>query len=104
MLDKYLISLYQIVEANEDGKDDAINYDKNKFVVLLGKILYQYETFLNGKNDNNNFKNKNNNQIQIIKTLNMRKVLENVSENQFPLNTIADSVELFTFILNIYFK
>ena len=102
-LDEYLISLYQIDETNTDSKDNNINNnDKNKFLVLLGKILYQYETFINEQFDENKkFKNKNDNQIQIIKTLNMRKILANVSDNQFPLNTVADPVELFTFILDI---
>ena len=100
-LDEYLISLYQIDEANKDAKDNNINNDKNKFLVLLGKILYQYECFINEQFDDKNIKNKNSDQIQIIKTLNMRKVLAKMSENQFPLNTIADPVELFTFILDI---
>ena len=101
-LDEYLISLYQIDEANTDNKDNSNNNDKNQFLVLLGKILYQYEAFIDEQfDDNKKLKNKNSNQIQIIKTLNMRKVLANVSDNLFPLNTIADPVELFTFILDI---
>jgi hypothetical protein len=31
----------------------------------------------------------------------MRKILEKLSGNKFQLNTIADPVELFTFILDI---
>ena len=67
-LDEYLISLYQIDETNKDSKDNN-NNDKIQFLVLLGKILYQYEAFIDEQFDENKkLKNKNSNQIQIIKT------------------------------------
>ena len=103
-LDEYLISLYEIDLSNKDGKDTDSNNDKeiNKFLVLLGKILYQYEGIINQENDIEN-KNKNTpkKKVTVVKTLNMRKILANISSNKFPLNTIADPVELFTFILDI---
>ena len=103
-LEDFLISLYQIDESTRHGKDSNSNDEKNKFLVLLGKIMYQYENIINEENDEEN-KKKNNktkkSQITVIKTLNMRKHLANISENKFALNTIADPVELFDFILDI---
>ncbi len=102
-LDEFLISLYQIDQSNKGEKDINTDDEKNKFLVLLGKILYQYENIINEENEENKPKNntKKKNQITIVKTLNMRKYLANISENKFPLNTIADPVELFNFILDI---
>ena len=78
----------------------------NKFLVLLGRILNRYATIIEKENEDNskNSKNKSKNkkkQVTIIKTLNMRKNLDNISSNKFPLNSIADPIELFTFILDI---
>ena len=102
-LDEFLISLYQIDQSNKGEKDINTDDEKNKFLVLLGKILYQYENVINEENEENKPKNntKKKNQITIVKTLNMRKYLANISENKFQLNTIADPVELFNFILDI---
>ena len=105
-LDEFLISLYEIDESNRDGKDKDMNSndEKNKFLVLLGKILYQYENIINEENDEENRKKNvkmKKNQITVVKTLNMRKYLANISKNKFPLNTVADPVELFNFILDI---
>ena len=104
-LEEYLVSLYQIDSSN-DEKDNYKNGNKNIniFFVLLGKILYDYRNIISQENDIDEKKVKKNtkkNQVTIIKTLNMRKILENISYNKFPLNTIADPVELFTFILEI---
>ena len=103
-LDEYLISLYEIDLANQDGKDINASNEKeiNKFLVLLGKILYQYEGIINEENDKE-IRNKNTpkSKVTVVKTLNMRKILANISSNKFPLNTIADPVELFNFILDI---
>jgi len=105
-LDEFLISLYEIDAANKDEKDATPTpNDKkevNKFLVLLGKILYEYEATINQENDKEYRRiNTPKSQVTVIKTLNMRKVLANISSNKFPLNTIADPVELFTFILDI---
>ena len=103
-LDEYLISLYEIDLANQDGKDINASNEKeiNKFLVLLGNILYQYEVIINEENSKE-IKNRNTpkNKVTVVKTLNMRKILANISSNKFPLNTIADPVELFNFILDI---
>ena len=111
-LDEYLISLYQIYAANKDikykktNKDDKNLKNINKFLVLLGKILNQYETIISKENEENKLRSKSKNknkkkQVTIIKTLYMRKILENISSNKFALNSIADPIELFTFILDI---
>ena len=109
-LNEYLISLYQIEETNKNQKNQKSNSDKNqnnnKFLVLLGKILNRYATIIDKENEDSskNTKNKSKNkkkQVTIIRTLNMRKNLESVSYNKFALNTIADPIELFTFILDI---
>ena len=109
-LNEYLISLYQIEETNKDKKNKKPNNDKNqnnyKFLVLLGRILNRYTTIIDKENEDNSKNNKNKSknkkrQVTIIKTLNMRKNLDNISSNKFSLNSIADPIELFTFILDI---
>lgn len=106
---EYLISLYQIDESNNETKNKTFNDDKNrdinKFFALLGKILYKYDITIAEENDEGNKKkSRNNNQITILKTLDMRKLLAKISSNTFPLNTIADPVELFNYILEILNK
>ena len=102
---EYLISLYQIDESNIEKRNINSNDDKNKYInkffALLGKILYKYDIISFGENDEKK-KGKNNkkNQITVLKTLDMRKLLAKISLNKFPLNTIADPVELFNFILD----
>ena len=105
-LDEYLISLYKIDASNKDIKYKKTNNTNikniNKFLVLLGKILNHYQNVNqeNGKKSKSKNKNKKK-QITIIRTLNMRKILENISSNKFPLNSIADPIEFFNFIMDI---
>ena len=109
-LREFLISLFQIDESNKPNeKDEKKNKDKdkdqndnedckidnNEFLTSLGKIISRYKYIIS-----NEEKNKNN-QVTVINTLKMRKILEKLSGNKFQLNTIADPVELFTFILDI---
>ena len=107
-LREFLISLFQIDESNKPNeKDEKKNKDKdqndnedckidnNEFLTSLGKIISRYKYIIS-----NGEKNKNN-QVTVINTLKMRKILEKLSGNKFQLNTIADPVELFTFILDI---
>ena len=107
-LREFLISLFQIDESNKPNeKDEKKNKDKdqndnedckidnNEFLTSLGKIISRYKDIISNKE-----KNKNN-QVTVINTLKMRKILEKLSGNKFQLNTIADPVELFTFILDI---
>ena len=118
-LREFLISLYEIDlsnkkydnNKNKDKKKDEeiISYDKNDFLVSIGKILKKYHDNIGiEENDNlnrvyklGNLNKIKNNNITVINTLEMRKILEQLSDNRFPLNTIADPVELFTFILDI---
>ena len=102
----YLYNLYQIddskkdIENNKSNEKNENNNNQNyKFLVLLSKKLNEYKCVLGNENkDKNNSKKK---QVTILKTLTLRKVLENISNNIFPLNAIADPVELLTFILDI---
>ena len=109
---EFLTSLYQIDESNKGIKISRVNKNSNsqnnnnnlnnKFLVLLGRILYQYESIINEENNENERKNNNKkNQVTVLKTLPLRRALEQISFNKFPLNNIADPVELFTFILDI---
>ena len=99
-LNDFLISLYEINESNKSQKRRSIKSNDNnavdKFLVLLGEILYKYDEVLN--EENQSIKKE---QITVLKTLSMRKMLETISEYRFPLNNIADPVELLTFILDI---
>ena len=97
-LDDYLVSLYQL-DKSKVGKENNIN-EKNKFLALLGKVLCKYEVTITEENDAAK-KFRNRNQVTIVNTLNMRKVLASASSNQFPLNTIADPVELLNFIFDL---
>ena len=108
-LEDYLSSLYQIEESkksddNEESdnmKEDNNNSDIYGFLVSLGKILNQYYEIINEQFDKKKKKKEYNEPVTVINTLKMRKLLELLSENKFPLNTIADPVELLNFILDI---
>ena len=105
-LQEFIISLYEIDESNK--YNSYLNNKKNteeinvnyKFLVLIGNILNQYKEIISEENEEET-RNKKIKQVTIINTLKMRKMLEKVSKNQFPLNTIADPVEFFSFILDI---
>jgi len=95
-LKEFLISLYEISKSNKVEKSKNNNNNQiDEFLVLLGEILYNYNEILNEEN-----KSKKT-QISVLKTLSMRKILETISENKFPLNNVADPVELLNFILDI---
>ena len=128
-LAEFLLSLYQIDESNKlsenndknekdknndkdkdnNNESDNIN-EKNQFLISIGTIINKYEEIIR-ENDANNKREKYNKykknkedinkQVTVIDTLKMRKILEKLSNNKFQLNTIADPVELFTFILDI---
>ena len=105
-LQDFLVSLYEIDESNKTSitpknkNTESESNDNYKFLVLLGNILSQYKDIIYDENDEET-KPKKNQQVTIINTLRMRKMLEKVSKSQFPLNTIADPVEFFSFILDI---
>ena len=98
-------------KEKEEKIEEKETYDINEFLVSLGAIIDEYDKIINSENENDNSndrrykqkqkgKNKSK-QVTVIKTLKMRKILEKISGNKFQLNTIADPVELFTFILDI---
>ena len=105
-LQEFIISLYEIDESNKysiysNNKTNKEEISDNyKFLVLIGNILNQYKEIIFEENEEET-RNKKIKQVTIINTLKMRKMLEKVSKNQFPLNTIADPVEFFSFILDI---
>ena len=94
-------------KENEPNEEDKESYDINEFLVSLGTIMDEYYKITSNENENQNTKGKKrkeknkNKHVTIIKTQIMRKILEKISNNKFQLNTIADPVELFTFILDI---
>ena len=98
-------------KEKEEKEEEKETYDINEFLVSLGTIINEYDKIIYNENKNNNSNNnrykkkqkeKNKSkQVTVIKTLKMRKILEKISGNKFQLNTIADPVELLTFILDI---
>ena len=111
-LEDFLETLYNIDESNKISNFSRLRNNKTQieetndtytFLVLIGKILSEYKEIINNENDKSIFRkiyNKNK-QVFVINTLRMRKMLEKVSKGQFALNTIADPVEFFGFILDI---
>ena len=108
-LEEFIVSLYEIDESNKIS-DESNNKttpeesnDTYKFLVQIGKILHQYrEIIFYDENENQKYSRfTKKNQVTIINTYRMRKLLEKVSNEKFPLNNIADPVEFFSFILDI---
>ena len=66
--------------------------DINSLFIEIGDILSNYELYLNTENTVQ--------QITILDTKKMRTCLEKMSNGLFPLNYVADPVELFIFILD----
>ena len=110
-LQEFIISLYEIDESDKFSnisKSYNVNIkvpetnDTNKFLVLIGKILYQYKNIITYDEEEDEPKKQNKKkQVTVINTSRMRNMLEKISNNKFPLNTIADPVEFFSFILDI---
>ena len=94
-LSDFIIDLYKIASISKEEKEK--NGENYEFLVILGEILSKYNDIFNGENK---YK-RNKNQVNILETLNFRKKLEIISDNKFPLNSIADPVELLTFILEL---
>ena len=95
---------------NDNNNESDNNNEINEFLISIGKIINKYDEIIKENEANNkrdryskNKKNKEDKekQVTVIDTLKMRKILEKLSNNKFQLNTIADPVELFTFILDI---
>ena len=64
----------------------------NDLFIEIGEILSDYEIYLNPENTTQ--------QVTILDTKKMRTSLEKLSNGLFPLNYVADPVELFIFILD----
>ena len=67
-------------------------YNTNDLFIEIGEIITDYEMYLNKQNTVQ--------QVTVLDTKKMRACLEKVSEGKFPLNYVADPVELFIFILD----
>ena len=125
-LAEFLIYIYQIDESNKSSENNDKNIDDknnnnesdnkdnnneiNEFLISIGNIINKYDEIIKENDVNNKRERYNKNkkskedkdkQVTVIDTLKMRKILEKLSNNKFQLNTIADPVELFTFILDI---
>ena len=111
-LQEFIISLYQIDESDKFSKISKsynVNIktpetnDTNKFLVLIGKILDQYKGIItyDDEEEDGSIKRNKKKQVTVINTSRMRNMLEKISNGKFPLNTIADPVEFFSFILDI---
>ena len=81
----------QINNSTNSSKQNN-NYTINDLFVEIGQILSDYEMYLNKQNTTQ--------QVTILDTKNMRTCLEKISGGQFPLNYVADPVELLIFILD----
>ena len=64
----------------------------NNLFIEIGEILQDYEVYLKKENTTQ--------QVTILDTKRMRISLEKISGGRFPLNYVADPIELFIFILD----
>ena len=76
---------------NSSGQINNIN-NTNDLFIEIGEIITDYEMYLNKQNTIQ--------QVTVLDTKKMRSCLEKVSGGKFPLNYVADPVELFIFILD----
>ena len=93
-----MISLYKNYESKKDAKNtkESTNNKKLKnFFVLLGKILNHYKIIINKENDRNQKFKKKRNQVCIIYTFKMRKILETISNGKFALYSNGDPLNHF---------
>ena len=72
-------------------KKEEENNEKMELLTLLGKILYDYNKELENKE----------NKISILKTIEFRECLNEISNGDFPLNVVADPVDLLNYIFEI---
>ena len=97
---KYLY--YSNKNGQEENKNNIIpltkkeeeNNGKMKLLILLGKILCEYNEELE------NSENKDN-KIVILQTIEFRECLNIISNGKFPLNVVADPVDLLNYIFEI---
>ena len=90
-INEYLIKLYQV---NKDNIIFSNNDNFDFFLFLLGKTLHEYQKALS---------NSEKKEITILHTTELRKYLEDISNN-FKFNKVADPVELLAFLLNLINK
>lgn len=78
--------------GNEEQNNNYSIPEIYELFVEIGEILADYEVYLNKENTIT--------QVTILDTRKLRTRLEKVSNGLFPLNYVADPVELFIFILD----
>ena len=79
-------------KINNSINSSRQNYTIDDLFVEIGEILTDYEMYLNKQNTTQ--------QVTILDTKKMRTCLEKISGRKFPLNYVADPVELLIFILD----
>ena len=96
-INEFLIKLYLNNKNNINlGNNDITNVNNSElFLFLLGKTLFEYQKVLS---------NQEKKGITILHTIELRKYLDKISNNEYQLNKVADPVELLQFILNIVNK
>jgi hypothetical protein len=79
--------------TNEQNNNEVINKeeDKNKLLILLGQILYNYNEALKNKKK----------RVTVLKTKKFRQFLNNFSKGKFRLNHVADTVDFVNYIFEI---
>ena len=84
----------QNINNNTINSSNQINNlnNTNELFIEIGEIITDYEIYLNKQNTIQ--------QVTVLDTKKMRSCLEKVSGGKFPLNYVADPVELFIFILD----
>ena len=95
----YLIYLYQLEERNADknaeqkdeDEKEKDNKEKMQFLILLGKIFYQYNKGLDNK------KHK----IIRLRTFEFRQKLNEISKGKFLMNYVADPLDFLDYVLEI---
>ena len=93
-VNEFLIKFYK---TKLDNFINTINNDINSknnidyFLFTLGKTLFEYQKILS---------NYNNKDVTILNTSELRRCLQLISNNYFPLNKVGDPVEFLTSLLN----
>ena len=83
----------KVNNSNEYNNNEVNNKeeDKNKLLILLGQILYNYNKALKNK------KNK----VTVLKTKKFRQFLNIFSKGKFRMNHVADTVDFINYIFEI---
>ena len=89
-VNEFLIDFYKKKSKNFDINNSPSPENKDYFLFLLGKTLFEYQNILSDE------KKKG---ITILHTTELRNHLQFISKNFYSLNKVGDPVELLTFLL-----